>query len=136
MDALERKQLQERTFEEVRRMLEEGNINYLMGFDRAGLMKALEDELRFLGLYHRDDGESPLLIHKLLEVHLDELYASYLRPRLQETQQKPKTMVQIAKVPWIVFFTAGTCISSDEPTQNEPTQYHDYRPLQVKHVPA
>jgi hypothetical protein len=131
MDALERKQLQERTFEEVRRMLEEGDINYLMGFDRAGLMGALEDELRFLGLYYRDDRESPALIHALLEEHLDELYNLYLRPRVQETQQNPETVVQIEKVPWVVFFTAGSCTLRDE-----RTQYHDFRPLQVKHMPA
>jgi hypothetical protein len=131
MDALERQQLQERTFEEVRRMLEEGDINYLIGFNRAGLMGALEDELRFLGLYYRDDQESPALIHALLEEHLDELYDRYLRPRVPETQQNPETVVQFERAPWVIFFTAGAGALRDE-----GTQYHDFRPLQVKHMPA
>ena len=84
MDALERKRLEERIFEEVKTMLEEGDITYLMKFDRAGLMEALEHELGFLGLYHRDDRETPLLIHKLLEESLDQWYGDYLRPRVQE----------------------------------------------------
>jgi hypothetical protein len=131
MDALERQQLQERTFEEVRRMLEEGDINYLMGFNRAGLIGALEDELRFLGLYYRDDRESPAFIHALLEEHLDELYDRYLRPRVQETQQNPEPVVQIEKAPWVVFFTAGAGALRDN-----CTQYYDFRPLQVKHISA
>ena len=114
MDALERQQLQERTSEEVRRMLEEGDINYLIGFNRAGLMRALEDELRFLGLYYREDQEAPAFIHALLEEHLDELYDHYLRPRVQETQQNPATVVHIESVPWVIFFTASASALRDE----------------------
>jgi hypothetical protein len=131
MDAFERQQLQERTFEEVRRMLEEGDIHYLMGFNRSGLMGALEDELRFLGLYSREDRESPAFIHALLEERLDAWYDRYLRPRVQETQQNPATVVHIEKTPWVVFFTAGA-----DALKDERTEYHDFGPLQVKRIPA
>jgi len=121
MDALERKRLEERIVEEVQTMLAEGNINYLMGFDRAGLMKALEHELRFLGLYHRDDCETPLLIHKLLEENIDQWYESYLRPRVEEKTPNPETKVQIEASPWITSFSAGTGI-----LKKDWTQYIDF----------
>jgi hypothetical protein len=46
-------------------------------------------------MYHRDDWETPLLIHKLLERNIDQWYKSYLRPRVEEKKSNPETKVQI-----------------------------------------
>lgn len=86
--------LEERIFAEVRIMLEEGDIHYLMRFNRAGLMEALEQELGFLGLYHRDDRETPAAIHALLEEKLDQWCEYYLRPRTVKVQREASPLIQ------------------------------------------
>lgn len=121
MDAYERHQLQDRTVAEVRRMLEEGDLHYLRGLDRAGLLGALEDELRFLGLYARDDQDSPAVIHALVDAHLDEWCAWYLRPRGQGTR------VSMDTPPWVVSWTAS--VPSE---RGDCTHYYDFRPRQAK----
>jgi hypothetical protein len=123
MDASERRPLEDRIIEEVKMMLTEGDIHYLMGKDRAGLMEALEHECRFLGLYHRDDWESLSLIHKLLEENIDQWYESYLKPRLEEKAQR-------ASSPWIQeTSSAGTGIALSQATKYIGFMLPTERPL-------
>jgi hypothetical protein len=77
MDPLKRKELEERVFEEVQTILTEGDHPYLRGLSRAALLEALENELRFLGLYVHSDRETPAVIHTLLEQHLDQWRTDY-----------------------------------------------------------
>ena len=78
MDPLARKHLEERIFEEVQTLLMEGDRTYLQGLSCATLLEAMENELRFLGLYAHSDVETPTMIHALLEQHLDWWRMRYL----------------------------------------------------------
>lgn len=124
MDALEKKRLEERIFEEVKTMLEEGDINYLTRLDRAGLMEALEHELGFLGLYHRDDRETPALIHTLLEKNLDQWCEYYFRPRTVKVQIEASPLIQ------------NTSSAATGVMRPERTQYIGFRLIQVNPIPA
>ena len=77
MDPLKRKELEERVFEEVQTILTDGDRPYLQELSRAALLEALENELRFLGLYVHGDSETPAAIHTLLEQHLDQWRTDY-----------------------------------------------------------
>ena len=77
MDPLKRKELEERVLEEVQTILTEGDRPYLQGLSCAALLEALENELRFLGLYVHGDSETPAVIHTLLEQHLDQWRTDY-----------------------------------------------------------
>jgi hypothetical protein len=77
VDPLKRKELEERVFEEVQIILIEGDRPYLQELSRAALLEALENELRFLGLYVHSDSETPAVIHALLEQHLDQWQIDY-----------------------------------------------------------
>lgn len=70
MDSLERKQLEERLFGEVQKLLAIGDQNYIQGLSRTALLEALENELRFLGLYAHTDRETPEVIRTILEQNL------------------------------------------------------------------
>ena len=76
--ACAKKHLEERLFEEVLTMLSEGNLAYLRSLSRAALGEAIENELRFLGLYAHGHQEAPVIIHDLVEQHLDQWRAQYL----------------------------------------------------------
>ena len=78
MDTVERQALEERVKREVHVMLTEGDQAYLEGLSRDALLEALENELRFLGLYAYEDQESPIVIR------------DFLRRNLDEWRQKPK----------------------------------------------
>jgi hypothetical protein len=136
MDALERKRLEERIVEEVHRMLTEGNLSYLLGLNRAGLIEALEHELRFLGFYHRDDRETPALIHALLEEKLDQWCEDYLRPRevsmAGEKQPNSETKVQIEASPLIQNISSAAIGIM----RTEKTQYIGFSFFQVNPIPA
>jgi hypothetical protein len=77
MDPLKRKELEERVYAEVQTILTEGDRPYLQELPRAALLEALENELRFLGLYIHGDSETPAVIHTLLEQHLDQWRIDY-----------------------------------------------------------
>jgi len=77
VDPLKRKELEERVFAEVQTILTEGDRPYLQELSRAALLEALENELRFLGLYVHGDRETPVAIHTLLEQHLDQWRTDY-----------------------------------------------------------
>lgn len=72
MDTVERQALEERVKKEVHVMLTEGDQAYLEGLSRDALLEALENELRFLGLYAYEDQESPIVIRDFLRQNLDE----------------------------------------------------------------
>jgi hypothetical protein len=77
LDPLKRKELEERVFAEVQTILTEGDRPYLQELSRAALLEALENELRFLGLYVHGDSETPAVIHTLLERYLDQWRIDY-----------------------------------------------------------
>jgi len=78
MDPLARKDLEKRIWKEVQIILTEGDRTYLRELPRAALVEALENELRFLGLYAHSDTETPAVIHTLLEQHIDQWRKDYL----------------------------------------------------------
>ena len=78
MDLLTRKHLEERIFGEVQTILLDGDCTYLQGLSRAALLEAMENELRFLGLYAHSDAETPIMIHAILEQYLDLWRMRYL----------------------------------------------------------
>jgi hypothetical protein len=78
MDPLKRKELEERVFAEVQTILTEGDRPYLQELSRAALLEALENELRFLGLYVHGDSETPAVIHTFLERYLDQWRIDYI----------------------------------------------------------
>jgi hypothetical protein len=53
-------------------MLSEGDFDYLRSLSRTALGEVIENELRFLGLYAYEDHEAPMIIHALVEKHLDQ----------------------------------------------------------------
>ena len=78
MELFAKKDLEERLCEEVATILSEGDLDYLRSLSRAALRDALENEFRFLGLYAYGDHEAPIVIHRLVEQHLDQWCAQYL----------------------------------------------------------
>lgn len=78
MDPLTRKDLEKRIWKEVQIILTEGDRPYLRGLPRTTLVEALENELRFLGLYAHSDTETSAVIHTFLEQHIDQWRKDYL----------------------------------------------------------
>jgi len=78
MEPSAKKHLEERLCEEVVTMLSEGDLDYLRSLSRAELAEVIENELRFLGLYAYGDEAAPMVIHSLVEQHLDQWRAQYL----------------------------------------------------------
>lgn len=87
MNTLARKALEERVEREARDLLKGGDQTYLNGLSRAGLLEALETELRFLGLYAHEDQETPLMIQDILRQKLDAWWPSPVDDEVDETQQ-------------------------------------------------
>jgi hypothetical protein len=95
MDAIERTQLKARIEQEVETMMREGDRAYLQELSRSDLLEVVENELRFLGLYAYKDLETPVVIKRILEEHLDIWCQLYLwsprvdidaSPFIQESQ--------------------------------------------------
>jgi hypothetical protein len=78
MERFAQKHLEERLFHEVATMLSEGDLDYLRSLSRTALGEVIENELRFLGLYAYEDHEAPMIIHALVEKHLDQWRKQYL----------------------------------------------------------
>jgi hypothetical protein len=55
------------------------------GRSREALAAALENELRFLGLYAYGDTVTPQMIHRIVEQHIDAWMQQYLRTPLLPT---------------------------------------------------
>ena len=87
MNTLARRALEERVEREARDLLKGGDQAYLNGLSRAGLLEALETELRFLGLYAHADQETPLMIRDILRQNLDAWWPSPVDDEADETQQ-------------------------------------------------
>lgn len=51
----------------------------LQGCSREAIAAALENELRFLGLYAYGDTVTPQMIHQIVEQHLDHWMQQYLQ---------------------------------------------------------
>lgn len=71
MDPAAITQIKTRIEQEVEMMLREGDRVYLQELSRSGLLEAVENELRFLGLYAYKDLETPVVIKRILEEYLD-----------------------------------------------------------------
>jgi hypothetical protein len=71
-------QLAERLVHEVATMLAEGDRDYLRSLSRTALGEVIENEVRFLGLYAYENHEAPVVIHTLVEHHLDQWRAQYV----------------------------------------------------------
>ena len=87
MNTLARKALEERVEREARDLLQGGDQAYLSGLSRAGLLEALETELRFLGLYSHADQETPVMIRDILRQNLDAWWPSSADKKTDETRQ-------------------------------------------------
>ena len=100
MDTVERQALEERVKKEVHVMLTEGDQAYLEGLSRDALLEALENELRFLGLYAYEDQESPIVIRDFLRQNLDEWW------------KKPDVRVQLTESPLLAWAFSGMAAGS------------------------
>ena len=69
--------LEECIEENVQIILTEGDRLYLQGLSRTDLVDALENELRFLGLYAHSDTETPAAIHALVDQRIDQWRRDY-----------------------------------------------------------
>lgn len=87
MNTLARKALEARVEREARDLLQGGDQAYLSGLSRAGLLEALETELRFLGLYSHEDQETPVMIRDMLRQNLDAWWPSPADDETDETRQ-------------------------------------------------
>lgn len=77
---LEKKCLEQRILKEARLLLEVADQSYLQALpSRSAFIEALENELRFIGLYEHGDEETAQVIHAILEEQFDEL-APYRYP--------------------------------------------------------
>jgi hypothetical protein len=83
MEFFIKKQLEERLLEAVDTILSEGDLDYLRSLSRPALGAVIENELRFLGLYVYGDEESPMIIHNIVEQHLDQWRTQYLSTNIR-----------------------------------------------------
>lgn len=67
--------LEEHLCEEVTMILAEGDRDFLRSLSHATLCETLEHELRFLGWYAYDDGDTPMVIRRVVEHCLHQWYA-------------------------------------------------------------
>lgn len=63
---------------EVQTMFTEGDQHYLQSLRRAELLKVVDNELRFLGLYPLEDDVIHQQVRQFLDEHLDSWCAMYL----------------------------------------------------------
>jgi hypothetical protein len=67
MDPFARKQLEEHLCAEVQKLLATADQHYIQGLSPTAFLEAVENEVRFLGLYPHADTETPEVIHAILE---------------------------------------------------------------------
>jgi hypothetical protein len=109
MDPGTRIQLKARIRQEVETMLTEGDRVYLRELSPSALLEAVESELHFLGLYAHEDHETPVVIHRILEEHLDAWCQLYLWSPKVEIDDSP--LIQKSQ-------SAGVKIRFGDETQN------------------
>lgn len=76
MDARTRINLNAHTLEKLREILENGDHKYLLSLPRSELVKALEIELYFLGLYSAENIEARTFVQGLIEKNVDKWRAA------------------------------------------------------------
>jgi hypothetical protein len=86
-------------------MLQEGDLSYLVELSRPALLRVLLDELRFLGLYARDDAATEQWLSTFVERLLDAWVTLWLMPRVQTAQNTRGDIVQSVPVPWVTSVT-------------------------------
>jgi hypothetical protein len=89
--------LEERIREAVHQLLEAGDPAYLQGLARMAFIDALENELRFLGLYRHNDPETPARIRAFVEEHADQWRLEYL----SQQQDMPISHIEIEASPFV-----------------------------------
>ena len=100
MDTLTRQDIEEHVEREVYIMLTEGDKTYLNRLSRDALLKALETELYFLGIYPDEDQETPVFIQNFLRLKLDEWW------------QTPNRRVQLTESPFVAWRDKGSVAGS------------------------
>ena len=137
MDTLTRKRLEERILEEVQILLNEGDRTYFQGLSRSDFLEALENELRFLGLYAHNDRETPVVLRTILEQHLDQWLIDIEEQKsAMSTEQQPiqKIYVEIPVSPLVRMINSVPC-----GIQSTKTTYYniDSMPLpEFPHIPV
>ena len=112
MDTLTRKRLEERILAEVQILLTEGDRIYFQGLSQSDFLEALENELRFLGLYAHNDRETPVVLRTILEQHLDQWLVDITEQKsTMSTEQQPmqKIYVEIPVSPLIQIINSLSC---------------------------
>ncbi len=105
MEPLTRQQLETRIFEAIQTILTEGDQSYLQGLSQADLLEALENELRFLGLYAHSDTETPVVIRTILERHIAQWAQD---PASREQQDIPESHIAIDASPFAHIRASAT----------------------------
>src|SRR2546427_10408860 len=127
--------IEERIREAVQQLLEAGDPAYLQGLSRSAFIDALDNELRFLGLYRHDDRETPVLIRAFVAEHADQWRMEYLSQpdnAISSAQpHMPHIRVEIASplVQNIVTTTSGFQIA-------QVPRYRDLLYLQARPITA
>jgi hypothetical protein len=95
MEPLRGDTLKQRLLEAVEQLVYVGDPTYMQGLSRSAFIEALAWELRFLGLYAHDDPETPLVIHALLEQHIDEWCPMYAEAWADDPWRIPEQTIHV-----------------------------------------
>jgi hypothetical protein len=87
MDPREVKRLEARIAEAVQMLLDAGDDTYLCGLDKDAFLKALENELRFLGLHRHDDTAAQAVVRTYLVRHLED-WRKVLQERMGDASHR------------------------------------------------
>ena len=140
MDPGTRIQLKARIRQEVETMLTEGDRVYLQGLSPSALLEAVESELRFLGLYAHEDHETPVVIHKILEGHLDAWCQLYLwSPKVEIDaspliQESHSAAVKILFGDETLYFDFGQTMESSRSDTKSPPRWTELDPYESDHA--
>jgi len=97
VEPLTRQQLETRILEAIQTVLAEGDQSYLQGLSQTDLFEALENEMRFRGLYAHSDTETPIVIRTILERHI----AQWVQDLASRTKQAiPASHIEIEASPF------------------------------------
>jgi len=111
MDPLAKKRLEESILGAVQGLLAVGDRSYLQGLSRPDFIEALENELRFVGLYCHDDAETPAMIHAFIEQYIDQwrIQIEQQKDALSHAQQScPEIRIHMSIAPFVQTTTSTT----------------------------
>lgn len=135
MNPLARQELYDRIFHTVQLLLAVSDRDYLRRLSRSLFLDALENELRFLGLYVSSDEETRNAIHSFLESHVDQWQFDIEHmpeTSFTELQSLPERRVQMPTSPLLQSIENASSTLSLRKT----THFFGFIPLQHTNIQA